>query len=869
MDVVSVGLQVRDDGTVQVKAFGDASEKTAKRIADLEAQLNKMAGTQNRATAIGEGHRLATGKVSRALEGLIVSATGANAHMGALSVAMSDMALGGVVVTGVLAGVAAISYVYEKLTKDARDAKKEQEDLIATFLKAQKLKSQGGVEGATVAAFDEQVRAAQARVDEIERVNAMVNAPHQLSGGFLGGVQSSVAADSAALKAALGDLRAAVAERDAILQKSAQDADNTYAQNLASLIGFNAKDKQLREQGIAIMEAWKKTYDLLPKTDIAGRAQLAGNITALHDALFPKGDAEKAAREAKEYADAVERVKKANDDMALAHAKGVVSITTERDQADKLLTAAKTGTVAWQDQADEIEAINKLMSAGIFFIDAEYESLKKSLIVTAQERREVERINQARTDAAEKAKEVAKKQAEEEARITENLIRGLQDSWSQFFENIFTKGISSFKDFISSIKDLFLKMVAELLAANLMKRLSAGLAAVFGNMGASSGSTSTLSLSAQRWARVGGAAVGGAIAGYGLGQAAGNAGGGAAAGALGGAATGFAIAGPTGALIGGLTGLVGGLLGGAQAAREAAEAFRQMKKDYELAVAEFKHDDLATALSQNAAAAEQLRQQAEKLYGPMEKLAKLFGISSSQYTSQVDQINAQEKRNAEQLQKKADEDARYAQEDLEVRNLRATGRGDEADRIAFKEQQDREMQAAVDKADADGTRTVAEQLYLNTLATTQNNELIAFLNGTLQDATRNSPTGFFANQYYQPFVTPVGAAPADPFNTGLPPLNAPNEPSEPAGTGAASGSGLTPPGGSRNAPNNTGTSHGAPAGAVSLNFASGSIQINGDRSGDEMLNDFLDAVDSAAAGSGGAGSSRAAALELLKRRAVR
>ena len=42
---------------------------------------------------------------------------------------------------------------------------------------------------------------------------------------------------------------------------------------------------------------------------------------------------------------------------------------------------------------------------------------------------------------------------------------------------------------------------------------------------------------------------------------------------------------------------------------------------------------------------------------------------------------------------------------------------------------------------ADGVITQTEQTYLNTLATTQNNEYLAFLNGTLQDAL-NQVSGY-------------------------------------------------------------------------------------------------------------------------------
>jgi hypothetical protein len=171
---------------------------------------------------------------------------------------------------------------------------------------------------------------------------------------------------------------------------------------------------------------------------------------------------------------------------------------------------------------------------------------------------------------------------------------------------------------------------------------------------------------------------------------------------------------------------------------------------------------------------------------------------------------------------------RYATEDLQVRNLRALGQGDAADRLAFQEQQQREMQKAIDEG--------RDATYLNTLATVQNNEWLAFLNGTLQDALRNSPQGFRIDPYLYNYQTPRGAPPADPFGTGMLPPNFP-KPDKP-GSGSAD----------------------------VLNVNIENITVDGSKSADEVVNTLVDRLDQAAAASGGRGSSRTTALELLKRR---
>lgn len=219
------------------------------------------------------------------------------------------------------------------------------------------------------------------------------------------------------------------------------------------------------------------------------------------------------------------------------------------------------------------------------------------------------------------------------------------------------------------------------------------------------------------------------------------------------------------------------MLDGGAAAREYARALRQQTDEYAAAIAQFKHDDLAATLAQNSASAEQLIKQMEDLYGNVSAIIKAFQTGTLvNPQTRIDDIKAQEAKNAEIIKRNAG----YALEDLAVRNERALGQGDAAGLLAFKEGQQREMQAAID-ANRDAT-------YLNTLQTTLNNELIAYQNGLLSTALRNAPPGFYgAAAYIGQYATPRSA---DPFGTGMP---APNSPINPTG-------GLTPPGGSGGRP---------------------------------------------------------------------
>jgi hypothetical protein len=208
-------------------------------------------------------------------------------------------------------------------------------------------------------------------------------------------------------------------------------------------------------------------------------------------------------------------------------------------------------------------------------------------------------------------------------------------------------------------------------------------------------------------------------------------------------------------IVSGLADMAVGLLDGGQAAREYAAALKLQKDEYAAAIAQFKHDDLAASLAQNAVAAGQLRQQAQELFGTIEALFEDLKNHTNRLADASAAIAAQEAKNAEIIRRQA----QYAQEDLVIRNLRATGQGSQADIQAFQNQQAREMQAAID-ANRDAT-------YLSYLATVQNNELIAYQNGLLATALRNAPTGFYGIEGYAGrFATPLGP-PGWPTDGGL------------------------------------------------------------------------------------------------------
>jgi hypothetical protein len=194
------------------------------------------------------------------------------------------------------------------------------------------------------------------------------------------------------------------------------------------------------------------------------------------------------------------------------------------------------------------------------------------------------------------------------------------------------------------------------------------------------------------------------------------------------------------------------------------------------------------------------------------------------------QATRQESEQEKQLRDQYAQSAKYASEDLAVRNLKAIGRTDEAGLLGFREQQQREMDAAklshpTDTKDV--AQNYADALYLNTLQTVLNNELLAYQNGLLSTAMRNAPTGFYGIEAYAgAYATPRG------------PAGYPTDSGSPVAQGAH------------------------PNGPITLVFKPGALVV--DKNG--MMNVVLEQIDQSASSTNGAGTSRSAALDRMARR---
>lgn len=289
---------------------------------------------------------------------------------------------------------------------------------------------------------------------------------------------------------------------------------------------------------------------------------------------------------------------------------------------------------------------------------------------------------------------------------------------------------------------------------------------------------------------------------------------GGALGSAAGGAAGYYFGGQAGQIVGSAVGnifgsLIGGLFDTGKAAREAAKAQQNINLQLDQIAANLSHNKLASSLL--------------GIEAQLQSTIAAFNaaLPGSRNEAQRNADIARAKALAGQQEQQAREDyarnQKYAGEDLTVRNLRALGRGDEAGLLAFREQQQRELtQAILDGRDA---------TYQSNLLTTQNNELLAYQNGLLSDALRNSPTGWFGpNSYLGQYATPRGPS-NYPTDSGPNPVS----PVNPTG-------GLTPPGGRT---------------------------VNLVVDGRVLASIVVGQIDRAAAATGGSGSSRSDALNRM------
>lgn len=322
---------------------------------------------------------------------------------------------------------------------------------------------------------------------------------------------------------------------------------------------------------------------------------------------------------------------------------------------------------------------------------------------------------QQQNEQTRNAKEAYKQQSEaavHEFEAQQRYQEEIQKIWLRGIEQITTRGITSFKSFFDEVLHLFQQLMARMEkegeTGNAFKALG------LGTIGIGSG-----------------------IAGYGIGASTqGNRGSAGLFGALGGAASGAAagsvipgIGTAIGATVGSIAGLVGGIIGAGHAADLSAHEMENLQKSLTTSIADVKAqlagDTLGSAILQVHAQFDALRKAAEDAYAT--------GKNEAQRNVVLAELNKLEAQRTEQLRAEFALQQQQAQEDYKVRLLVAQGHQEEADALAFAEQQQREYAAAV-KAGADATTLAALAAAQSAEASKRTEDLIAAAKKAADDA---------------------------------------------------------------------------------------------------------------------------------------
>lgn len=204
-----------------------------------------------------KGANLSTGRLGNQFANLASHITGVSPIVGNLATVLGDFAIGGAVTAGVLAGVAAITVVFDKLTEATREMTKAQNDAIAAIERegALKILGPGGETVANVAKAKDRAAALKTQITSLE---ALIVKDAQ---------DADVLASNAILQKKINDL---YVERQSALNKVAEGEDIIRDKVAAATpkvqeltFGFNELRKAAEQVNAAVIKEktdWWKGY---------------------------------------------------------------------------------------------------------------------------------------------------------------------------------------------------------------------------------------------------------------------------------------------------------------------------------------------------------------------------------------------------------------------------------------------------------------------------------------------------------------------------------------------------------------------------------------------------------------------------------
>lgn len=347
MDIATLGLTIENGQAVlkitqtgnALDVLGQKGEEAAAKVAKAGAAARKSAtdheslagatvsstrgmGTLDAAMAeathhAGE-HSIAVGRLERNYESLVAELLGVNDTLALTATSFAKFGLGELSSLGILAGLAAVGFAYEKISEDARKSAEEQDKAFDSLVKLQHQQSLGAG-GETTAAIQ---KVTEHRDDLKERLAAF---DKDLEAQVRSGKVALSPAQLAMIEAgkydpnATGALRTVALNRQAIVnqinpanrmlaagendvgpkvQAAAESTEQKRVQDYVTLLSQKTATAQQRSDALDLLHGYQTELAELKRlrpTDISAQSQVSGLADALTNALFPKKDASAAA----------------------------------------------------------------------------------------------------------------------------------------------------------------------------------------------------------------------------------------------------------------------------------------------------------------------------------------------------------------------------------------------------------------------------------------------------------------------------------------------------------------------------------------------------------------------------------------------
>lgn len=422
-----------------VASLAVAEERTAATSAAattaVAAEATALGSVAASSTAAAGGLGAVSTMLGTVATSAIASATGITGVSGALG----GLALGGPIMVGFLAALAAGAFAWDKFTESARKSKEEHQqalDMLAKFARKQELGPAGEI-GAGARAGRGDVERDLADIDKLQRAIAVLRGSDrtgetaEAEQAELARLERRLDATKKHYRTLLHDVTLGEAEARRLSADAATQARESAEHDLAARLTFNQKDAAARKEALRLLASDRAEYArllALPNTpeNSAKVAEFASSIKQLDEALNPKAKRTPRTQEMRDmdainalFREQAEAASKADASQNKAIAEHLSGLADELAQSELLVEAARQGTDAYKAQQREIQVLNSLTRMGITLGDERYAQAKRDAEQALRNREAIDAIAEARKkeeDAAKKASEEATRQLERRAR---------------------------------------------------------------------------------------------------------------------------------------------------------------------------------------------------------------------------------------------------------------------------------------------------------------------------------------------------------------------------------------------------------------------------------------------------------------------